>query len=364
MLKPQAQVFANLITQLHRDLPLEPLTRLVNLAAVAVGILGSKSLQLGQIVTALPLDGSRATRQQRVQRFGKNAGVTVEPYSEPLARRILQRLAAGGAQMHLTGDRPEWGDFNILDVWVGWRGRALPLLGSRLGRGAWSFAEQKARLEVSATWLPKGAQGLLLGDRECGTGALAQGALQPGWDLCLRLRAHGEVRRAGARPFARLPLLLPGERRVWPHVAFTHHHQVSGRTRAMYGAPRAAEPWDLLTTAPTGKLACASSAKRCRSEAMCKEFKNNGRGCGLDLPGARHADRGARLWLALALLYTWLLWWGAYVMATGPQQLVANVRKPTLSLFQTGLRFVLRLGQRGQWRTFHWHLSMLTEAHD
>ena len=35
MIKPQDNVFANLITQLQRDLPLEPLTRLVNLAALA-----------------------------------------------------------------------------------------------------------------------------------------------------------------------------------------------------------------------------------------------------------------------------------------------------------------------------------------
>jgi hypothetical protein len=52
MIKPQDKLFANLSTQLQRDLPLEPLTRLVNLAAVAVGVLRSKSLQLGQIVTA------------------------------------------------------------------------------------------------------------------------------------------------------------------------------------------------------------------------------------------------------------------------------------------------------------------------
>jgi len=52
MIKPQDKVFANLIKQLHRDLPWEPFTRLVNLAVVALGILHSKGLQLGQIVYA------------------------------------------------------------------------------------------------------------------------------------------------------------------------------------------------------------------------------------------------------------------------------------------------------------------------
>lgn len=44
MIKPQDKMFANVIAQLQRDLPREPLTRLVNLAAVAVGMLRSKSL--------------------------------------------------------------------------------------------------------------------------------------------------------------------------------------------------------------------------------------------------------------------------------------------------------------------------------
>jgi hypothetical protein len=362
MIKPQDKMFANLIAQLQRDLPLEPLTRIVNLAAVAVGMLRSKSLQLGQIVTALPLEGSRDTLKKRVQRFAKNAGVRVEVYYEPVARQILQRLVASGARLHLTVDRTEWGNFNLLYVCVGWRGRALPLLWTPLGPGASSFAEQKALLGTVAGWLPPGADVLLLGDREFGTGILAQWALQQGWGVGLRLRAHEYVRRAGTASFEMLPLLLPGERRFWSQVAFTQKHAVVGLNLAMYWAPTAAEPWYLLTTEPTGKLACLSYAKRFRIEEMFKDFKNNGRGFGLELPGLRHPDRLARLLLALALLYTWLLLWGAYVIATGQQKLVDNVRKPTLSLFQTGLRFVLRLWQRGQLLRFHWHLSMLTEV--
>jgi hypothetical protein len=245
---------------------------------------------------------------------------------------------------------------------VGWRGRAVPLLWTPLGPGASSFAEQQALLARVASWLPARADVLLLGDREFGTGVLAQWALQQGWGVCLRLRAHEYVRRAEGLYFEMLPLVLPGQRRFWPQVAFTQKHALAGLNLAMYWAPTAAEPWYLITTEPTCKLACASYQKRFRIEEMFKDFKNNGRGFGLELTGVRHADRLARLLLALALVYTWLLLWGAYVIASGQQQLVDNVRKPTLSLFQTGLRFVLRLWQRGQLLRFHWYLSMLTEA--
>jgi hypothetical protein len=362
MIKPQDKMFANLIAQLQRDLPLEPLTRVVNLAALALGILRSKSLQVGQILTALPLAGTRDTLKKRVQRFLKNPDVTVELYYEPLARRILQRLAAGGARIHLTIDRTEWGAINILYIGVGWRGRALPLVWGILGPGASSFVEQEVLLAVVASWLPRRADVLLLGDREFGTGVLAQWARRQGWGVCLRLRAHEYVCRAGAAYFEPLPLVLPGQRRFWSHVAFTQKHAVAGLHLAMYWAPTAAEPWYLLTTEPTCKRACASYQRRFRIEEMFKDFKNNGRGFGLELTGVRHADRLERLLLALALVYTWLLLWGAHVLSTGQQKVVDNVRKPTLSLFQTGLRFVLRLWQQGQLVKFHWHLAVLTGA--
>ncbi len=361
-MKPQDKVFANLIAQLEHDLPLEPRTRVVNLAAVALGILRSRSLQVGQIVTASPLEGTRDSLKKRVQRFLKNASVTVDDYYQPLAKRLLQRLVAGGTRVHLTLDRTEWGDFNILYVCVGWRRRALPLLWRMLGPGASSFAEQKEMLEVVASWVPPRARVLLLGDREFGTGVLAQWALQQGWGVCLRLRAHEYVRRAGALAFEMLPLVLPGERRFWPHLAFTQKHAVEGLNLAMYWAPTAAEPWYLITTAPTCKQACACYATRFRIEEMFKDFKNNGRGFGLELTGVQHADRLARLLLALALVYTWLLLWGAYVIAKGQQRLVDNVRKPTLSLLQTGLRFVMQLWHRRQLVRFRWHLSMLATA--
>jgi hypothetical protein len=362
MIKPQDKMFANLITQLHRDLPREPRTRLVNLAALALGILRSKSLQVGQILMALPLAGTRDTLKKRMQRFLRNPDVEVELYYAPLARRILQRLAGGGARIHLTIDRTEWGTVNLLYICVGWRGRALPLLWAMLGPGASSFAEQQALLAVVAGWLPRRANVLLLGDREFGTGVLAQWALQQGWGVCLRLRAHEYVRRARAPYFEVLPLLLPGDRRFWPHVAFTQKHEVSGLNLAMYWAPAAAEPWYLLTTEPTCKLACTSYQKRFRIEEMFKDFKNNGRGFGLELTGVRHADRLERLLLALALVYTWLLLWGAHVIASGQQRLIDNVRHPTLSVFQTGLRFVMRLWQRRQLVKFYWHLAVLAEA--
>jgi hypothetical protein len=96
-------------------------------------------------------------------------------------------------------------------------------------------------------------------------------------------------------------------------------------------------------------------------EEMFKDCKNNGRGFGLELTGLRHAERLERLRLALALIYVGLLLWGAQVIAAGYQKFVDSVRQPTLSLFQTGLRFINRLRDRRQVVRFQWHWALLTE---
>ena len=55
MIETQDRLFANLTEQLRYDLPAEPETRVVNLAAVAIGIFRSRSLPVGQVVARSPL---------------------------------------------------------------------------------------------------------------------------------------------------------------------------------------------------------------------------------------------------------------------------------------------------------------------
>jgi hypothetical protein len=359
MIETQDSLFANLTEQLLWDLPQEPETRVVNLAAVAIGVFQSRSLQVGQVVARSPLEASRDALKKRVQRFLKNPGVKVEVFQRPLAQRILEQIVTGRRRVLLILDRTEWNAFNILYISVGWRGRALPLMWQMLGPGASSFEQQREVLGIVAGWVPKGAEVTLLGDREFGTGVLAQWALGQGWGLCLRLRAHEYVRRKGAQGFQMLPNLRPGERRFWPAVAFTQKHAVGGLHLAMYWNRGSKEPWYLVTTEPSCEQACASYAKRFQIEEMFKDYKNDGRGFGLELTGLQHRDRLARLLLALALVYIWLMLWGAYAVATGQNRLVDNLRRPMLSLFQTGLRLVNRLRDWGRLWQFQWHLAVL-----
>jgi hypothetical protein len=150
------------------------------MAAVAIGVFRSRSLQVGQVVARSPLEASRDALKKRVQRFLKNPGVKVEVFQRPLAQRILEQIVTGRRRVLLILDRTEWNAFNILYISVGWRGRALPLMWQMLGPGASSFEQQREVLGIVAGWVPKGAEVILLGDWEFGTGVLAQWALGQG----------------------------------------------------------------------------------------------------------------------------------------------------------------------------------------
>jgi hypothetical protein len=116
MIETQDTLFANLMEQLLDDLPAEPETRVVNLAAVAIGIFRSRSLQVGQVVARSPLEASRDALKKRVQRFLKNPGVQVEVFQRPLAQRILGQIVTGGKRVLLILDRTEGDAFNILST--------------------------------------------------------------------------------------------------------------------------------------------------------------------------------------------------------------------------------------------------------
>lgn len=133
MTTPHDRLFANLVKSLERDLPGEPRTRVVNLAAIALGVWRSKSVQVGHIVNALPLDGRRESRTKRGQRWLRHPAVQVEVSQAPLARRLLRRLVQGSARISLILDRTEWGGFTVWSVSVGWRGWALPLVWAEVG---------------------------------------------------------------------------------------------------------------------------------------------------------------------------------------------------------------------------------------
>ena len=92
MIETQDSLFANLVQQLLGDLPAEPETRVVNLAAVAIGVFRSRSLQVGQVVARSPLEASWDALKKRVQRFLKSLASKWKSTSSPWPSGFWGRL--------------------------------------------------------------------------------------------------------------------------------------------------------------------------------------------------------------------------------------------------------------------------------
>jgi hypothetical protein len=116
--------------------------------------------------------------------------------------------------------------------------------------------------------------------------------------------------------------------------------EVEGRLIVQYG-PEYEEPWFLVTNM---KGAIPSVVVRCYQrrmwiEAMFRDWKNRQWGMGLDAVRLSEPQRHDRLFLVLALAYTFLCACGAYAEKTGfAQALKANTRKDrVMTLLRTGI---------------------------
>ncbi len=94
----------------------------------------------------------------------------------------------------------------------------------------------------------------------------------------------------GAKAFEMLPALRLGEHCFWLAVTFTPKHAVGGLHLAVDWDWGSKEPWYLLTTEPNCERACANYSKRFQIEEMFKDYKNDGRGFGLELTGLQHPE--------------------------------------------------------------------------
>jgi hypothetical protein len=122
----------------------------------------------------------------------------------------------------------------------------------------------------------------------------------------------------------------------------SHAHQTNV---VLYWKKGEAEPWLLATNLPSSKEALSGYKKRMWIEGMFADFK----GQGLDLESTRLRRFGklSRLTLAVAMVYVWLVVYGAEVVKRGHRRLVDRADRRDHSLFRLGLNMLERCLAQG-----------------
>ena len=104
--------------------------------------------------------------------------------------------------------------------------------------------------------------------------------------------------------------------------------------------PGEREAWLLATNVPQRRAALVAYRRRMWIEEMFGDFK--GHGFDLESTHLRHFQRLSRLTLAVAMLYVWLIAYGAEVIKRGQRRLVDRNDRRDYSLFRLGCNMLER----------------------
>lgn len=222
-------------------------------------------------------------------------------------------------------------------VAIAYRRRALPLAWTwvRCRRGHSSAHKQLALLRYIHQLIPTGHQVQFVGDSEFGAVPILKQLDAWGWYYVLRQKGRFLVRTTSDKSWIRFDSLISQfNRTVWlPNSQLTAKHAYSTTLLAVWRRGES-QPWFLVTNLPDKTVALRLYKRRMWIEEMFGDLKSNG--FDLETVRLRHFLRLSRLTLAIALLYIWLIAFGAKTIKLGLRHFVDRTKQRQLSIFRIG----------------------------
>ena len=322
--------------------PTERKTRLENMTWLLVGLYKSRTVHLSKIAEKIPGKATLPSLTRRLMRFLDNPAVHVRAWYEPVAKGIIQRLAAVEIRLLVDGTKVGFGH-QLLIVTIAYRKRAFPLAWTwvKSSRGHSSSWKQKALLAYVHALIPPQTKVNLVGDSEFGSVEVQKLLKKWHWQYVLRQKGCYLVKPHGQSNFLRLDSLVNKPRQsVWlTNCQLTAKHCYPVNLLA-YWKVGEKEPWLLATNLSCRKTTLRAYRRRMWIEEMFGDLKKNG--FDLESTHLRNFLRLSRLTLAVALLYVWLLAFGVKVIKSGKRRLVDRNDRRDYSIFRIGRNTVER----------------------
>lgn len=362
---PINPLYATLQRQMQQLRPTERQTRRRNWAWLLTGLYLSRSVHLSKIANKIPTAATLPSVTRRLSRLLDNPAIRVRAWYEPLAHVVLERAAASGEiRLLVDGSKIGFGH-QLLMVALAYRRRAVPLAWTwvRCARGHSTARKQRALLSYVQQRVPAGARVVLAGDSEFGAVEVLRQLEAWGWCYVLRQKSNHLVcsasptRSASIKPAAQeaageeawqpVGTLLDkaGQSRWLERVLFTqlHAHSTNLLLHWQHGE---SEPWLLATNLAGAHQTLAAYRRRMWIEEMFGDFK--GHGFDLESTQLRHFQRLSRLTLAVAMLYLWLIAYGAGIIKRGLRYLVDRADRRDYSVFRIGCNMLERYLAQGK----------------
>jgi hypothetical protein len=325
------------LKQLYPTEPQGNLARHLNtLAAMASGIVGSRSTNLPAIAGKVPDGTKKESRVKRFHRWVKNECIDAQVYFLPYVDALLSHLAEGRPLL-LAIDGSEVGrKCLVLMISVIYKKRALPIVWIVVKGTKGHFPEETHIQLVEQVYpvIPAGADVIFVGDGEF-DGVDLQATLDSyGWVYVCRTAKNAQL-RAEEEHFSFEEIgVQPGECVGLHDVTFTLQD---------YGPVLAIAWWEigyqdplyLITNMDLEGEACHWYSKRYRIETFFSDQKS--RGFNLDRSHISDPIRLARLMIAACLAYIWIVYLGVVAKRDDWVTIIHRADRCDLSLFRLGL---------------------------
>ena len=309
------------------------------LAAMATGIVLSKSCQLPHIASKVPDTTKPESRVKHYGRWIQNDAIESQVYFLPFVQDLLTGLA-GLRTLVLVMDGSEVGRGCLaLLLGVVYHGRALPLawVVVKGSKGHFPAQTHVALLAQVTPLLPAEAEVVFLGDGEFDGISLQAAVEAEGYAYVCRTACNILVYHEDVwRPMRALEV-TQGKCVMWSGVGFTQANYAPVQVIAWWEAGYA-EPLYLVTNLTSKEEACGWYRKRAHIETFFSDQKSRG----FQVHKSHLADpvRLARLMIAACLAYLWLIYLGAVAMRTHWRRVIHRTDRCDLSLFQLGIRLL------------------------
>lgn len=331
-------LYHKLMQQIEQILPEERITRKRVLAWLMTGLFFGRNPHATRLANKIPGKAKKTSKAERLRRWLKNKDVRVRRWYEPIAQQLIKQATASNQPLRLIVDGTRIGNkHQLLMVAIAYRRRALPLAWTwvRCRRGHSSALKQLALLAYVHSLIPTEQQVQFVGDSEFGAVPVLKQLDAWSWHYVLRQKGRFLVRCCQDDQWQRFDELLTqvGQALWQPNARFTAKHEYQSTLLALWRRGEK-QPWFLVTNMPDRKLAIRLYTRRMWIEEMFGDFKCNG--FDLETVRLRHFLRLSRLTLAVALLYVWLVAFGAITIKRGRRHLIDRNKQRQLSIFRIG----------------------------
>lgn len=330
----------HLLCQWH---PKERITRIRNLALLMLGLHVGHSVHLSKIVRPWPVPSKDPSMVNRLRRFLNNTYVNPHQWYQPVIQQVLASFQHLPIKLIIDCSKIGF-NFRLLMVGIAYKKRTIPLVWS-VHRGAKGHVKVEAQLKLFRLLTPFiscGSDVMVLGDAGFETQKLMNWLRQQGWRFVIRQNGRSMVRRTNEDwlKLNQLPV-SEGESYSYGWVRLTKTYDAGWFWLVIHWEKGEEDPWFLLSNWEGTKQVVKEYGRRMWIEEMFGDMKRHG----FDVEGTQldDASRIDILMLAVAIVFTWFITLGSWVVKSGNRHWIDVKSRRDKSYFRLGWDWLERM---------------------